>query len=120
MNKVLSGRFNGKKIRVKHNQAKIMLNYRDGIPVDSDVVDKLQILNIEANKKVTSGVFRGLIVRCFGVSVWLSALQSAKSNYIYICKLTYRDGTCSTIALNSDMFNLVSTHVNIDRVGGGD
>lgn len=114
MNKVLAGRFFGKKIRVKHNQAKIMLNYREGIPIDSDVVEKLQMLNIETNKKVSSGIIRGLIGRCFGASAWLSALQSAKSNYIYICKLTYRDGTCSTIVLDSNLFNLVSTYVNIE------
>lgn len=115
MNKVLAGRFHGKKIRVKRNQAKIMLNYRDGIPVDSEVVDKLQILNIETNKKVSSGLIRGLFGKWFGPSVWISALQSARSNYTYICKLMYRDGTCSTVRLNAPVFLLISTHVNVQR-----
>lgn len=43
MNKILAGRFFGKKIRVKHNLAKIMLNCREGIPIDSDVVEKSQM-----------------------------------------------------------------------------
>ncbi len=113
MNKVLAGRFRGRKIRIRRNQARIMINYREGIPIDSEVVDELQILNIETNKKVSSGFIRGLIGKHFGTSLWLSALQSAKSNYSYICKLTYRDGTCSTIHLDTPAFHLISTRVNI-------
>lgn len=115
MNKVLAGRFYGKKIRTKRNRARILINYREGVPIDSDVVEKLQILNVETNKKASSGFIRGLIGKHFGPSLWLSALQSAKSNYSYICKLTYRDGTCSTVCLDTPTFHLISAHVNIDR-----
>lgn len=92
-----------------------MLNYRDGIHIDNEIVDKLQILNVETNKKVSSGLIRGLVGKWFGHSVWISTLQSAKSNYAYICKLTYRDGTCSTVCLDTPTFQLISTCVNIQR-----
>ena len=47
--------------------------------------------------------------------MWASAIQSAKSKYCYLCKITYRDGSSSTIMIDSKIFILISTKVDIER-----
>lgn len=115
MNKVVAGRFSGRKIRKKGNSPEILISHTEGIPIDRLIVLKLQILNIEANRKVSSGFIRGITGKMLGSTMWLSAIQSAKPRYEYLCKLTYRDNSSSTIIIDSKTFQLISTKVDIER-----
>lgn len=94
---------------------KIMVNVIDGIPIDRFIVQRLQIINTETNRKIFNGFIRGLIGKWFGNTMWLSAIESAKSNYQYLCKLIYQDGSCSMILVNSKVFNAISIRVDIER-----
>lgn len=115
MNKVVAGRLSGHKIKMAGGTPEIMANAIEGIPIDRLIVQRLQILNAETNRKVLSGFFCGLVGKWFGNTMWLFAIGSAKSNYQYLCKLIYRDNSCSTILVSSQMFNAISTRVDIER-----
>lgn len=115
MNKVVAGRLSGHKIKMAGGTPEIMVNAIEGIPIDRLIVQRLQILSTEANRKVLSGFIRGLIGKWFGSTMWLSAIGSARSNYQYLCKLIYRDNFCSTVLVDSKLFNAISTRVDIER-----
>lgn len=113
MNKVIAGRFSGRRIITRGNAPEILISRNVGVPIDRIIVLKLQVLNIEQRRKVSSGFLRGFFGKMLGSTMWLSAIQSAKSRYSYLCKLTYRDNTSSTMLIDERTFGLISTRVDI-------
>lgn len=64
MNRIISGRLKGKKIKIKGDSPVIIIHCSERIPIDRLIVQRLQVLNIEKNKKVLSGFLRGFFADC--------------------------------------------------------
>ena len=116
MNKVVAGRFKGKRIAIKGISPEIVIRSNERIPIDRLVVQRLQILNIEEKRKAINGFVRGYFGKMLGSTMWLSAIQSARPEYRYLCKLTFWDGSSSTILINSKTLILLSTKVDVERL----
>lgn len=116
MNKVVAGRFKGKKIVLKGISPEIVIQSNERIPIDRIVVQRLQLLNIEEKRKAINGFVRGYFGKMLGSTMRLSAIQSARPVYRYLCKLIFRDGSSSTVLINAKTFILLSAKVDVERL----
>lgn len=98
-NKIIAGRFSGKKIKNADGMIYVLIN-GERLELSPEIVDHVRILGTLQNKSFFSGLIRGLPARLLGDTAWLSAIQSAKSNYDYNVKIVYRDGSSSVGVIN--------------------
>ena len=101
-NKIIAGRFRSRKIKNADGMIYVLIN-GERLELTPEIVDHVRILGALQNKSFISGLVRGILAKLLGNTAWLSAIQSAKSNYDYNVKIVYRDGSSSVVVINFDI-----------------
>lgn len=102
-NKVIAGRFAGKRIRNDDGAIYIPLS-NGSLYLTPEIVSYIRVINTIQNKNFLSGLLRGLPAKLLGNTAWISAIQSAKYNYYFNIKITYRNGENSVAVVDFQTF----------------
>ena len=113
MNKVTAGRFTGRRVGLQGALPCICLGWRRRLVLDRLIVQQVQLLCSHSDKSPLSGWLLGSFGRFLGQTMWLSAIQSARSRSSFLCKVSYRDGSCSILLLDEVLFSALSTAADI-------
>ena len=113
MNTVTTGRFAGRRVGLQGALPCIRLGWRRRPVLDRLIVHHVQLLCSRSDKSPVSGWLRGSFGKMLGQTMWLSAIQSARSRSSFLCKVVYRDGSCSILLLDETLFSALSTEADI-------
>lgn len=103
-NYVQMGRLVGAKIVCKNDELFFQLSRQQEMPINRNIVERVEPMGITESKSFLSGLLRGWIGKLFGNTAWLAAIQSAKPNILYHLRLTYRDGSRSIVLVDQNLY----------------
>ena len=103
MNKVISGKYNGKYLDGEGN---IILNWRSRYDLSKKTVTRIDLLNTETSKSGTSAVGRGMVGGALlGPVGLLGGALSAKNKSKHLVRIYHNDGLSSVLELDNKMYN---------------
>ena len=108
MNKVVEGKFRGKKIYMKNGNIYLYIGF-EKLPISNEIIKSLQVLNIEHYKDGWDQFLRSRFSFLFDPNYQFAFIRNAKERNIYLIKIIYRNGQCSIVKTDENIFNRLSS-----------
>jgi len=117
-NRVLAGRFKGRRIVLRRGVPAVVLGLRQSLPLTQETVAQMQVLYIHWRPGALSGWGRGLAGGLLGRTLYFSAIRSARRIPTFTCRLHFRDGSVALVRLEERLFLALSAVADVNAPSG--